>query len=481
MNKFIEKIKELSHGYEVYLVGGFVRDLFLKRQNEDIDLVINKESFKYSKKLAKAFKAKLITLDEKTKTYRIILKDGKIRYIDISEFRANTVKEDLQARDFTINAIAFNVKNFANFKHHIILPKKNTLKDLKTKTLNTISSKSFKIDPLRMLRGFRFMAEHGFKLSKISLKQIKSNSKLIRDVAKERIKNEFSRIMAANNASKVLKIMDKAGLLGTVFPESVKMKKASKKHYYHKGGLFEHSFKTFESAENILNNLKMYFPENYIDLQKHFEADSFFSENVTRKGLIKFAALFHDNAKPETISFQNGKMHFFGHEEKGSQKIKEIMSILKFSKKDIEFSSFLVKHHMRLSTLTRNNVVTKKAALKLFRDMGDSILDLIVISMADWNSYKSLKFFSKGELSLQEKSLRELVKYYYDLKNAKPLEKIIDGNIIMKEFSLKPGPIIGQLLKNVLVAQEEGRVSNVKEALEIISLKLTRIKKKYKI
>jgi poly(A) polymerase len=481
LNKFIEKIKELSHGYEVYLVGGFVRDLFLKRQNEDIDLVINKESFKYSKKLAKAFKAKLITLDEKTKTYRIILKDGKIRYIDISEFRANTVKEDLQARDFTINAIAFNVKNFANFKHHIILPKKNTLKDLKTKTLNTVSSKSFKIDPLRMLRGFRFMAEHGFKLSKISLKQIKSNSKLIRDVAKERIKNEFSRIMAANNASKVLKIMDKAGLLGTVFPESVKMKKSSKKHYYHKGGLFEHSFKTFESAENILNNLKMYFPENYIDLQKHFEADSFFSENVTRKGLIKFAALFHDNAKPETISFQNGKMHFFGHEEKGSQKIKEIMSILKFSKKDIEFSSFLVKHHMRLSTLTRNNVVTKKAALKLFRDMGDSILDLIVISMADWNSYKSLKFFSKGELSLQEKSLRELVKYYYDLKNAKPLEKIIDGNIIMKEFSLKPGPIIGQLLKNVLVAQEEGRVSNVKEALEIISLKLTRIKKKYKI
>ena len=481
MNKIIKKIKELSQSNDVYIVGGFVRDLFLKRQNEDIDLVVNKESLKYSKKLAKAFKAKLVTVDKKTKTYRIILKDDKVKNIDISQFCANTIEEDLQTRDFTINTIAFNIKNFANFKRHIILTKKNTLKDLKTKTLNTVSSRSFKIDPLRMLRGFRFMAEHGFKLSKISLKQITSNSKLIKNVAKERIKNEISRILATKNASKVLKIMDKTGLLGAVFPESVKMKKAAKKHYYHKDGLFEHSFKTFESSENILNNLKRYFPKNYIDLQKHFEDDSFFSENVTRKGLIKFVALFHDNAKPETVSFQNGKVHFFGHEEKGSQKIKKMMSALKFSKKDIEFSSFLIKHHMRLSTLTRNNVVTKKASLKLFRDMGECILDLLVISMADWHSYKNLKIFSKKELNLQEESLRRLVKYYYDLKSARPLEKIIDGNIIMKEFSLKPGPIIGKLLKSVAVAQEEGRVSNVEEALEIISLKLTRIKKKYKI
>jgi poly(A) polymerase len=478
LNKFIEKIKELSQGDDVYVVGGFVRDLFFKRQNEDMDLVVNKDSLKYSKKLAKAFKAKLFTLDEVAKTYRIILKDDKVKNIDISQFCANTIEEDLQTRDFTVNAIAFNIKKFTNFKHHIITPKKNALKDLKTKTLNTVSSKSFKIDPLRMLRGFRFMAEHGFKLSKISLKQIKSNSKLINNVAKERIKNEFVRILATKNASKILKIMDKTGLFGAVLPETVKMKKAARKYYYNKGGLFEHSFKAFESSENILNNLRMYFPKNFIDLQKHFEDDSSFSENVTRKGLIKLVALFHDNAKPETVSFKNGKVHFFGHEEKGSQKIKEMMSALKFSKKDIEFSAFLVKYHMRLSTLTRNNVVTKKASLKLFRDMGDYILDLIIVSMADWHSYKNLKLFSPDELNAQEKSLERLVKYYYDLKNVKSLEKIIDGNIIMKEFSLKPGPIIGTLLKNVLVAQEEGRVTNLKEALEIISLKLTMIKRK---
>jgi poly(A) polymerase len=481
LNKLIEKINNLSQGYDVYAVGGFVRDLYLNRKNEDIDLVVNKEPLKYAKKLAESFKAKLITLDKVSETYRIILKDNKIKNIDISRFRTNTIEEDLQSRDFTVNAMAFNLKDFKNFKQHVILSKKTALKDLKAKILKPVSSKSFKTDALRMLRAFRFMADHSFKISESSLKQIKSNAKLISNVSKERVKNEFSIILATNNAVKVLKMMDKAGLLDVLFPEIVKMKKASKKYYYHKGGLFEHSFKTFESSENILSNLKKYFPQNYIDLQKHFKDNSSFSENVTREGLIKFVALFHDNAKPETAFFENGKVHFLGHEEKGAQKIKEIMSALKFSKKDIEFSVFLVKHHMRLSTLTRDNIVTKKASLKVFRDMGDFTSDLLVVSMSDWHSYKNLKVFSKNKLNLQEQSLRELVRYYYELKNAKPLEKIIDGNIIMKKFSLNPGPLIGELLKNVLMAQEEGKVSNLKEALELVSLKLTQIKKKGKI
>jgi poly(A) polymerase len=481
LNKVIKKINDLSQGYDVYAVGGFVRDLLLKRQNEDIDLVVNRDSLKYSKKLAKAFKAKLITLDKAVETYRIILHNSEIKRIDVSSFCSESIEEDLQNRDFSVNAMAFNIKDFRNFRQYIILPKSNALKDLKTKMLSTVSYKSFKMDPLRMLRGFRFMAEQDFNFSQFSLKQVKNNAKLISKVAKERVKNELSRIFASKNASKVLKVMDKTGFLNIILPECATMKKATKKHYYHKGGLFEHSFKAFESSENILNNLKRYFPQNYADMQKHFEDNSSFSEYVTRKGLIKFVVLLHDNAKPETSSFENGKIHFFDHEEKGSKKVKKIMSDLKFSKKDIEFASFLVRHHMRLSTLTRNNIVTKKASLKLFRDMGDFTLDLLIVSMADWHSYKNLKVFSKRESSLQEQSVRGLVRCYYDLKHSKPVKKVIDGNIIMKKFSLKPSPIIGELLKSVLAAQAEGKVPNLKEALKIASLKLTQNKKNYRI
>ncbi len=101
--------------------------------------------------------------------------------------------------------------------------------------------------------------------------------------------------------------------------------------------------------------------------------------------------------------------------------------------------------------------------------------------MSDWYSYKKLKAFSSKELKIQEKSVRELLKYYYELKNAEPLPKIIDGNIIMKKFNLKPGPWIGELLNFITEAHLSGEIFNTDAALKIVFLKLTHIKKKYKL
>ena len=154
---------------------------------------------------------------------------------------------------------------------------------------------------------------------------------------------------------------------------------------------------------------------------------------------------------------------------------------LKMGKKDIDTVKFLIENHMRPSTLTKNNIVTQKAALKFFRDIGDHTPDLILLSMADWHSYKKLKVFSPKELKMQEKSVKKLVKYYYEIKNAKPLPKIIDGNIVMKKFKLKPGPWVGELIKIAVEAQQEEKIKDEKEALKLISSKLNSIKKKYKI
>jgi poly(A) polymerase len=481
LNKLIEKINDLSKDFDIYAVGGFPRDLLLKRNLNDIDLVVSKNVLKYSKKIADAFKSKLITLNEASKTYRIILKDNVVANIDISPFNGKTIEHDLQNRDFTVNATAFNLKNFENFKKHIIFSNRNTLRDLKSKTINTVSAESFRTDPLRMLRAFRFMAELNFKISKKTLEQITKNAKLIWQSSPERIKNEFFRILSVKNSAVLIKDMDSCGLLSEIFTEIKKMKKSRRKYYYHPRGLFQHSFETMKSSENILNNLKKYFPENYIDMQKHFDDNVNFSERVTRKSLLKFAALFHDSAKPETAKLKNGKMRFLGHEELGAKKVKEIMFSLKSSKNDIETTAFLVSNHMRPATLTRNNIVTKKAALKFFRDIGDKTPDLLTLSMSDWHSYKKFQVSSPKELKLQEKSVRELVRYYYELKNTELLPKIIDGNIIMKRFNLKPGPWIGELLNFSARAQIENEIFNTDEALKIVFSKLVHIKKKYKL
>ncbi|MDR1122805.1 MAG: HD domain-containing protein [Endomicrobium sp.] len=482
MNELIKKINSISKNYDVYAVGGFVRDLLLKLKYKDIDLVVSNDALKYAKKIATALKSKLIILDEDTEVYRVILKDCDISNIDISLFNSKTIEEDLQNRDFTINAIAFKLKYFENFREHIIFSNKNSLVDLKSKTFNVISEKTFKTDPLRMLRAFRFISEFtGFKLSSKTLLKIKQNARLIKTVAPERTRSEFFRILSAQNFSELFKTMDACGLLSGIFPEIEKMKKAKKRYYYHPGGLFEHSFDTLKSTENILINLKKYFPENFIELQEHFYSEEALSENVTRASLLKFAALFHDNAKPETAKFENGKIHFFEHEDFGANKLRKIMRSLKFGKKDIETATILVRHHMRPSILTRSNIVTKKAMMKFFRDIGDDTPDLIVLSMSDWHSYKKLKVFSPKELKFQEKSAKDLIKKYYELKNTKPLFKVINGNIVMRKFRLKSGPWIGELLSFVNEAQFDGKVLNKNDALKLVLSKLTYIKKKYRI
>ncbi|MCL2485956.1 MAG: HD domain-containing protein [Endomicrobia bacterium] len=481
MKNIIKTINDLSIGYKVYGVGGFVRDLLINRKPVDIDLAVDKNASKFASAIAKKFKSKVVTLDESNKIYRIMLKNEAVSNIDISLLDGKNIEEDLSRRDFTLNAFAFELKYFDSYKKHLISPNKTALKDLKSKTINMVSKEAFISDPLRMLRAFRFSAELGFKISENTLKQIKKNAALIKKSAGERIKNEFFRTLNSKSASKIILIMDNCGLLGEVFPEIKNMKKAPKKYYYHPGGLFQHSLETMSSVENITNNIDKYFPVSFKYMQEHFSNAEVYSENVNRINLLKFAALFHDSAKPETAKKDGDKMRFLGHDEIGAKKIEEIMKSLKMSKKDISAAVFLVKNHMRPSTLTRKNVVTQKASLKFFRDIGENTPDLLILSMADWHSYKNLKKFSRKELKAQEKSVNKMMDYYYELKNAKPLPKIIDGNIIMKKFGLKPGPWIGNLMKLVVEKQQEGEISDQKAALSLISSKLTQIKKKYKI
>lgn len=481
MKEIVNTINKISKGYEVYAVGGFTRDLILKAKYKDIDLVVNKDAHKFAEKVTKSLNAKMFVLDDIDKIYRIVIKDSDIANIDISLIDGETIEEDLKNRDFTVNAAAFELKYFNEYKKHIVYGVKDCEKDLKSKSLNTVSPDAFKKDPLRMLRAFRFMAELGLKITDKTLKQIKKDAKLINKAAPERIKNEFFIMLSSKNASKTISLMDKSGLLESIFPEIKDMKKASKKYYYHPGGLFQHSFETMEAAENILNNLKKFFPDNYKELEEHFNEKGIYSENVSRSSLLKFVALFHDMAKPETAKKEGNKIRFFGHEDAGAEKICKIMNRLKMGKKDIANAKLLVQNHMRPSTLTKNNIVTKKAALKFFRDIADNTPDLFLLSMADWHSYKRLKVFAPKELKMQEKSLRKLISFYFEVKNFKPLPKIINGNIIMRKFKLKPGPWIGELMEIVIEAQEAEEIKDEKEAIKLISENLNSVKKKYNL
>lgn len=481
MEKIIKSIQKISESTNTatFVVGGYIRDFLLKKNSYDLDLVVSKSPSSFAKKIAEVTNGKCFILHSDTQVYRVAVFDNpNLKYIDISLMQGKTIKDDLKKRDFTINSLAVDINHFDNIKKNLI-DFYNGEKDLKNKEINLIYDKAFVDDPLRMLRAFRIASEYNLKISKKLISSIKKYSNKITLVAPERIKNEFFRILNNKNSAQYVLLLDDAKLLEILFPVILKMKKSAKNFYYHPKGLFQHCFQTLESLEKILIKLNIYFPKSKDKLVKHLEEK--FSDNVHRINMLKFIAIFHDCAKPECAKKIDKKMRFLGHEELGAETTSKIMKNLKMSNKEIDYAKDIISQHMRPSNLAKSDVITNKAQLKLFRDIKENVPDVLILAMSDWHSYKTLKVYSKKILKQQEKAVACLIYNYFEFINKKTQEKIIDGTILMKELSLKPSKLIGELLKLINIAQEEGKINNKKEAISFAKSKLTLVRKKHKI
>ena len=483
MLKEISEVINLAKETEtdVYVVGGYIRDILLKKKSLDIDLVVSEKAESFAKKLAKKINGKCFILHSDLQVYRVaVINNPDLEYIDISLMQGKNIEDDLSRRDFTINALAVKIENFDNIKKNVI-DCFDGIKDLKKKEIKVVSKKVFNDDPLRMLRAFRFASEYNFKISKETLSLIKKSSSKIITVAGERIKNELFRILNNKKSSQYIAVIDECGLLEKMFPVITKMKKSAKNFYYHPKGLFQHCFQTYEALEKIFIKVDKYFPQSKDIVEQHL--NEHFSEHVNKKNLLKFIAVFHDCAKPECAKRMDNKMRFLGHEELGAKKTAQIMKELKMSNKEIEFAKAIISEHMRPSNLAKSEVITNRAQMRLFRDIKENTPYLLILAMSDWHSYKTLKkkIYSPKVLKQQEKSVAKLILGYYDFINNKPKDKIIDGNILMKELKLKPGKIIGELLQYINNAYEEGRIKDKTQALKYAKTQLTVLKKKHKI
>ena len=482
LKEFLEIIKlAQSTKTDVYIVGGYLRDLLLKKKSLDVDLVVSKNAGSFSRKLANIIKGNSFVLHEDMQIYRVAVFDNPdLKYIDISLMQGKNIEQDLRQRDFTINALAVDINKFDNLKKNLI-DNFNGTKDLKTKRIHAVSKDIFLQDPLRILRAFRIASEYNFTISAETIKLMKKTVPTLANIAKERIKTEFFRILNCNNSAKYLAIMDDLGILNILFPTIKDMKASAKNFYYHPKGLFQHCFQTYEALEKILINIDKYFSKTKDTLLKQLNEN--YSEYVTAKSLLKFAALFHDCAKPECAKKMDNKMRFLGHEHLGAKKTAQIMKSLKMSKKEISFVKHIIAEHMRPSNLTKAPVVTIRAQHRLFRDLKERTPDILILAMADWHSYRNLKVkvYPAKVLKQQEKTVAEIIFNYFDFINKKPKVKIIDGNILMKEFKLKPGKIIGDLLSHINALYDDGKIKDKKQALFFAKSQLTALKKKYKI
>lgn len=450
----ISLIKPYIKGYKAYLVGGFIRDLFLVHDSFDRDLIIEDIDVKdFSEKLAKEIKGYFIELDCENKIYRIVLQDKK-NYVDISSPLENDLNTDILRRDLTINAVVYD------FKNSEFIDPAGGIKDLENKVIRGISNQNFIDDPLRFLRIFRFFSRLGFEIESKLLDFTKENADKIKYPAKERVNVELMKLFEGGYAHQALIKMDNAGLLENIFDIVNELKKVPPNLHHHLD-LFEHSIET-------VRQIQKYF-ENASDEVKLHLQDKLFG-NCSKFAYLKLAAFLHDIGKPSTWTIEEDtlKHRFIKHDDIGSKIAVAILKELKFSKKQISYVQKMIKYHIYPSSIVSQEEVSEKAQMRLFRKMGDDTIDIILLAVADRLS--ALGPDIEPEIIFKNiNSLNELLLKYLNTRDSiKPLEKLLDGHEIMQITGLEASIQLGYIVNQLKEAQISGDVNSKDEAIEFI-------------
>lgn len=441
-------LKDINDGY---LVGGCIRDFLLGEKSCDRDITI-KNAENFAKEIALKFDATLITLDSENKIYRIVLKD-KQNYLDISEMRGKSIEEDLLERDFTINAIAYDLNK------NEFIDTTGGIKDLKNKTLKHIQDKNFQDDPLRIIRAFRFMATTGFDPTQELKKTITKYINLALEPAVERINYEILKLFGGKYTDKVLLQMDEIGLLEKIFPFINELKMVPPNSHHHLD-LFHHSIETVKQIENIYENGNK-------EVRQHLESTDF--GGFPRINHLKLAGFLHDIGKFSTWSIEENNRHrFIKHDDVGSKMAVPILKKLKFSKKQIEYISSMIKTHIYPSNVVACPDLTEKIKMRYIRKMEDNVIDNITLAKADRLSARGPEI-SDDIINQNINGLNELLNFYLSAKDKiLPLPKLLDGNEITQILNIKPSPTLGEIIKKLQEAQLNGEVSTKKEAISFI-------------
>lgn len=431
-----------------------MRDLLLGRQPADLDIAVAGDPAGYARAIADRTATRVVAMGKPGQSvYRVASRE---MLIDVSPLKNDRIEDDLEARDFTVNAMAWDLGALA------LVDPLDGRGDLAARCIRMVAPHAFENDPLRLLRAYRMAAALGFDIEDDTRKAVRQAVPLIRRPAGERIRVELLQLLGCPDSTRLIEMMAADGLLTALFPEMQAMI-GCRQNEHHDFDVFEHTLRAYAALEALINQ----------GAAISASLAGRYTEATPTAAVLKYAMLLHDIGKPASRRVDaNGRVRFLGHAGRSSEMAASISQRLRLSRQEVQQAETIIRQHLRpldLFAAHRRQAAGPKAINRFFRDSAPWSVDILLHALGDRRGKRKVApddddftDFVAGLIDYHEET-------YQTARAAAPL---LSGHDLMRHFDLATGPVIGELLAQVEEERLAGSLKTREAALEFVRGKL---------
>jgi putative nucleotidyltransferase with HDIG domain len=449
--------RALAGGDRAWIAGGAVRDAALGREVTDLDLAVAGDPAAAARAIAAADDGHAFELSAEFATWRAVARDGSWQ-VDLTALRGATIEADLEARDFTLGAVAVPLEGGDPIDPH------GGLGDLERGILRVVDDSSFASDPLRLLRAPRIAAELGLEVDPGTRALARAEAARASEPAGERQLAELRRLTAGPDPLRGFGLLDDLGLTAAVLPELDALRGVEQGPNHHLD-VHGHTIAVLEQTLAVESDLDRFAGSRADEVRELLDEE--LADEFTRRAALRLGAILHDIAKPQTRGERNGYVTFIGHDRLGAEMISEICSRLRASRALTDYLRGLTLHHLRLGFLVHEAPLPPRRVHEYLRATEPVGVDVTLLTVADRLSARGGgPFATEGAIEAHLDLAREMIAAALDWRRDGPPPPLLRGDELAAELGIEPGPELGEIMDELEAAQFAGEVTTRDGAIE---------------